>query len=251
MPKRNKKIMPKRNKKTRSLLERKKANKKARKDNFQKAKEVYKSLIKRTVAEDYKPSPGEFFSLEKRAAELGMVVAGYIQIRNLPGAQPTLGDATDPSFLRGGLTKKEKKLLKKAPVSNKTISDSKVPELKRFIQRQDTTSSEPRITVYLDGNGDFVLFHIVNAFKDEHLESRLQFLSDHFIKCWNKCCGLSGHINWDAAYSDFMSDEKKREAFFGSNYRNFTILSLEVTKEGEGTTGKLYYINPEGELQCF
>lgn len=220
-------------------------NSQSRKDRSDSAKPVFKSLLERTIMKEV--------GLEKVDPELilailtlGIITIKAFQIENLPGAKPFIGKI-DEMFRRAGLCWDEYKAVNKVACSKASLSHAL--DIKRrknpFIQREDTDKTQ--CYIYLDGLGDVVLLRIANAFTPDELKARTTFMETHAHFGWSKGCSLSGHINEEQAFIRFLNNPVARRAYFGRHWREYTLLGIEVTKEGKGTTAKLHYFNRNGK----
>ena len=229
-----------------------KTNSWARKISAKEGKRIYNTLCERTTMVQVVDKTS-FAKLLKALQSMDIHednVAIY-QIRLLEDAKPPAeGDRREQSYLRGGLTKKERNILNKVSVSNKSINQAKASN--RFIKREHTAMYEKLCVVYLDACGAVFLIRLLNVFNPKQLCHRKRHLLGHEERGgWSKGCSLSGHINFPEATRFFSRSPAVRRSYFGGNFRKYKIQNLQIAGKGKATTGRMHYKNKNGKPQAW
>ena len=217
-------------------------NVQSRRERSSIAIDSYGALCRRTEMVDIvdlSPFVSILRDLEK---SMGITEVYFRQIKGIIGEN----DDRDLSHIRGVFTSSQRRDVNKVPCTKKK-SISWAKRYGRFIIRQSTAKEQKVCYIYIDGLGRVVVVHLLNAFSEEEVQSRLTFLQDHSNSGWNKGCSLSGHINSDQALRQFKVNPVALEAYFGGYYREYRPLFIDVTEDGRGTSGRLRYINRNGE----
>jgi hypothetical protein len=221
-------------------------NVRARQDGKQEARRAIKNLVSRTSVHESQPCKSDW-PLQQKLISFGIPPERqhFYQIHSLETAAQDLSPLDKNNLERGQLLRSEQAMVNKIPISREIVC------VDRMQRRLNTT--EPSAVIYKDGCGDIVAIHLQNILTESVVEERTRLKKEHGDNClgWSKGCSLSGMLNLSQLNHDFRYNAKLRQSYFGKYQKEYQVLKIVPSKNGEGKGGKVEYLNPNKKKRAF